>query len=344
MHDIALEKIALVALENSGLGFFHVLLTTGEMRYSPIYSIILTGERKVAYSRADFLSYLHPGDKAIRDKAYAQAEKTGKLEYQARTTWEDGSIHWVHVRGTYLTNEDGKRVIITGTIDDVTSQVIDSQKLQESEKHLKSLIKEAPFATALYVGRNLIVDTANAEMIKLWGKDESVINKPLHLALPELEGQDFLEILDEVYTTGKTYHSQEALVKLEIGGILQGSYFNFTYKPLNDGNGNVYAILNMAVDVTDQVLDRRKIEESELFSRSVFYSSPVAKIVFTGPDMIIKTINENMLALLGRDEAIIGRPFMEAMPELASTDLLNRLRPVYEYGETVNQPEEKIHN
>jgi signal transduction histidine kinase len=342
MQDIALEKIAQIALENSGLGYFHVLLNTGEMNYSPMYSIILTGERKVAYTGADFLKYLHPADKVIREMAYAKAEQTGKLEYQARTTWENGSMHWIHIRGTYLTNEDGKRFIITGTVDDVTDQVNDSQRLRESEKQLRSLIKEAPFATALYRGRDLIVDTANAEMIKLWGKDESVINRPLHLALPELQGQDFLEILDEVYTTGNAYHTQEAFIKLEIDGILRGNYYNFTYKPLNDCNGQVYAILNMAVDVTDQVMDRRKIEESELFSRSVFYHSPVAKVVFTGPDMIIKTINEKMLVMAGRDEAIIGKPFLEAMPELVSTELLNRLRHVYTSGTTYYQPEEKI--
>jgi signal transduction histidine kinase len=341
MQDIALEKIAQVAFENSGLGFFHVSLNTGEMSYSPMYSIIITGEPKVAYTKANFLSYLHPGDKAIRDKAYAKAEQTGKLEYQARTTWENGSIHWIHVRATYLTNEDGKRILITGTAEDVTARVTDSQRLRENEKQLSALIKEAPFATALYRGRELIIDTANPEMIRLWGKDESVINKPLHLALPELEGQDFLEILDEVYTTGNAYHTQEALVKLEIGGILRNNYYNFTYKPLNDGNGNVYAILNMAVEVTDQVMDRRKIEESELFSRSIFYNSPVAKVVFTGPDMIIKTINENMLVMLRRDEAIIGKSFLEAMPELISTDLPDRLRHVYESGITFHQSEVK---
>ncbi|MHA4845401.1 PAS domain-containing sensor histidine kinase [Flavitalea antarctica] len=342
MQNTPPEKIAQIALENSGLGYFHVLLQTGEMSYSPMYSIIITGEHKIAYTRSDFVSYLHPEDKSIRDKAYANAEQSGKLEYQVRTIWNNGSQHWIHVRGTYLTNEDGKRYILTGTIDDITDRVNDSLRVRESEKQLRSLIKEAPFATALYRGRELIIDTANAEMIKLWGKDETVINKPLHLALPELEGQDFLEILDEVYTTGNAYHTQEALVNLEIGGILRGNYYSFTYKPLNDSSGEVYAIINMAVDVTDQVMDRRQIEESELFSKSIFYNSPVAKVVFTGAEMIVKTINEKMLLMIGRDETIINKPLLEAIPELGSTELLHRLRHVYATGDTYYQPEEKI--
>ncbi len=31
--------------------------------------------------------------------------------------------------------------------------------------------------------------------------------------------------------------------------------------------------------------------------------------------MVIKTINENMLQLLGRDESVIGKPLMDAMPK-----------------------------
>lgn len=342
MQDFAFEKIAQAALENSGLGYFHVSLSTGEMSYSPMYSIILTGVNKPGFTRNDFLRYVHADDLAIRDTAYLLAGTTGKVEYQVRTIWDDGSLHWARVRGTYLKDEEGNPAIMTGTIDDVTAQVVANEQLSKSEWQMRSLITEAPFATALYRGRDLVIDTANFEMIRLWGKGPGVLGKHLHDALPELEGQDLLEILDEVYVTGKTFHTQEALVHLRMHGEMQSFYFNFTYKPLYDPNGHIYAILNMAVDVTDQVLDRRKIEESELFSRSVFYNSPVAKMVFTGTDMIIKTVNEKMLAMLGRDESIIGKPFLEAIPELLSTPLLTRMVGVFQSGETYYQPEEKI--
>jgi hypothetical protein len=86
---------------------------------------------------------------------------------------------------------------------------------------------------------------------------------PLHLALPELQTQPFLRILDDVYTTGNTYNTQESRVDLEVGGSLKTFYFNFTYKPLFDPSGNVYAIFNMAVDVTSQVTARHQLEFAE---------------------------------------------------------------------------------
>lgn len=95
-------------------------------------------------------------------------------------------------------------------------------------------------------------------------------------------------------------------------------------------------------DVTEQRKQAQALEESELFSRSVIDNSPVAKVVFVGEDMVIKTVNQNMLAMLGRDASIIGMTFIEAMPELRDTSLLKRLHHVFTTGETFYQPEEKI--
>jgi PAS domain S-box-containing protein len=276
MHDIALEKIAQVALENSGLGFFHVLLTTGEMRYSPIYSIIITGERKVAYSRADFLSYLHPGDKPVRDKAYAHAEKTGKLEYQARTTWEDGSIHWVHVRGTFLTNEDGKRVIITGTIDDVTDQVIDRRKIEDSELFSRSVFYSSPVAKIVFTGPDMIIKTVNENMLAMLGRDEAIIGRPFMEAMPELALTDLLHRLRHVYASGETYNQPEEKFILNKTGVNYTGYYNYIYKPLYNTSNNIYGIMVTATEITEQVLARQKVEIAEFNLRSAIELAELA--------------------------------------------------------------------
>jgi PAS domain S-box-containing protein len=100
-------------------------------------------------------------------------------------------------------------------------------------------------------------------MLKLWGKDASVIRKPLIEALPELAGQPFLGLLRNVYRTGVTYQATEDRADLVVDGKLQSYYFNFTYKVLRKANGEIYGILNMAIDVTEQVLSRRKILDGE---------------------------------------------------------------------------------
>ncbi len=146
---------------------------------------------------------------------------------------------------------------------DVTSIVESRNKVEESEKKYRDLIANATVATAVYLGQEQKIFLANESMLKLWGKDASVVGRPLREALPELAGQPFVNLLDHVYRTGETYYSAEDRADLVIDGRLQSSYFNFTYKALRDPDGTVYGILNMAVDVTASVKAKMKIKEAE---------------------------------------------------------------------------------
>jgi PAS domain S-box-containing protein len=152
-------------------------------------------------------------------------------------------------------------VVVIAT--EVTQQVMAKRDLEESEKRFRGLILDAPVATAIYTGRTMKIQLANEAMIRLWGKDQSVLGMDLMEALPELEGQPFMQLLDQVYTTGVAYHATEDRADLVVDGKLQSYYFNFTYKPLKDAEGKIYAILNMAIDVTHQVLARQQLTETQ---------------------------------------------------------------------------------
>lgn len=156
--------------------------------------------------------------------------------------------------------------IITGVMvvaSDVTSQVKAKKELEESEKRYRDLITNATVATAIYIGKHMEIRLANDAMLQLWGKDRSVIGKPLKDAIPELEGQPFFKLLDNVFATGETYHSSEDRAELVVNGQLQSFYFNFTYKALRDTTGHIYGILNMAVDVSEIVKAKIKIKDAE---------------------------------------------------------------------------------
>ena len=337
------QWIAELATENAGIGIFQVDTATGQTDYNPVFAYIMTGRANTKrLNREQFVRYIHPDDEPLRAATLQTIFEKGEFEYEPRVIWADGTVHRIQIRGKMIYNGDNQPVAYSGIARDVTEQRSQARALVESEAKFRSLIEEAPVGTCLFVGRKLTIEVANEIMIRYWGKDRSAIGRPLAEAIPELEGQPFLGILDSIFTTGETYEAKSAPAKLEVNGVLSTYYFDYTFKPLFDANGDVYAIMDMAVDVTDQVLARRELEESELFSRSVIENSPIAKVVFAGEDMIIKTVNQNMLAMLGRDAAIIGMPFMDAVPELRATPLLERLRHVLTTGETYHQPEEKI--
>ena len=137
------------------------------------------------------------------------------------------------------------------------------EKLLRSETKLRYLIANAPVAIGLLQGRGMVVETANQRILEIWGKDESVVGKPLVEALPELIGQGFLEILDEVYTTGVAYVAREEYTIL--GG--REWFLSFVYQPILGDDGQVVQILITATDVTELVRSRHKFEEAEVSLR-----------------------------------------------------------------------------
>ena len=177
-------------------------------------------------------------------------------------------------------NDDESEIIgISVVATETTDQVLVEKKLAETEFKFENLIEESDYAIGLYKGEDLIIDVANKKILQTWGKTESVIGMKLEDALPELKGQPFLDILQDILKTGKTYSATEDEVFLERNGELQSSYFNFSYKPLFNEKGEVYAILNFATDVTEMVLTKRQLKQNEEKYKNLADSLPT--IVWT---------------------------------------------------------------
>lgn len=136
-------------------------------------------------------------------------------------------------------------------------------KEYSDEEKFSSLVDASPMPTAIYKGREMVISAANQAMIDVWGKDDSVIGKPLKQALPELDGQPFHDILAHVFDTGETYYAKESRADLIVKGALQTFYFTFIYKPLKDSDNHTYAIINTAADLTELVSARKEIAETQ---------------------------------------------------------------------------------
>jgi PAS domain S-box-containing protein len=220
------------------------------------------------------------------------------------------------------------------TLRDLRPQLAAQKDLEDSEKRFRNLVQEAPVATAIYFGREMRIQWANDAMIRLWGKDKSVIGKTIREALPELEGQPFHQQLDNVFTTGVMYQGTEDPGHLIVDGQLQTFYFNFSYKPLHDVDGNIYGILNMAIDVTESVRVKRQLEESEKNFRSLILQAPVGITLLKGDDHIVELANDEYLELVGRErEGFIGKPIWELIPEAKAQGFDVILKNVKDTGE-----------
>jgi len=218
-------------------------------------------------------------------------------------------------------------------------------ELSRSESRLRYLLSDAPVAIAVLRGRELIVESANKMVLKAWGKTDEIIGKTLPEAIPELNGQGFLDILNAVYTEGEPFYGSEVKALLRQNGKLEEVYFNFVYQPIKDESGNTDGIMITASIVTEQVFGRNQVQHlneeliaineelnesqgllmstnldlkaSEMRLDKIISQLPVPVVVLMGQDQIIATTNEALLKYWDRTkEEVAGKTMLQVFPEL----------------------------
>ena len=246
-----------------------------------------------------------------------------------------------------------------------------TEELSRSESRLRFLLSDAPIAIAVFHGRELIIESANKKVLEVWGKSDHVIGLPLHIAVPELVGQDFLQILDDVYTGGEAFYGYEVKAMLEQKGKMEEVYCNFVYQPLKDESGAVNSIMLTASVVSEQVISRNKIQSlneellaiNEELSRSqelllmsnhdlttsenrlnkILSDLPAPVVVLTGPDQVISTTNQALLTFWQRTtDEVLGRPMLEVFPELKNQVFPGLWKQVLETGASLQKREQKV--
>jgi PAS domain S-box-containing protein len=140
-----------------------------------------------------------------------------------------------------------------------------------TEQNYKQLFSQAPAPIAIYKGRELRYVFVNEAYAMLFNGRE-IVNKTVREAFPELQGQGYYEILEQVFDTGVPYHANEtpALIDLNNDGRLSTRYYNLVYTPYKTSEGRTEGVMAFGHDVTSQVEARKKIEESEEKYRSLF--------------------------------------------------------------------------
>ncbi|NII82399.1 MULTISPECIES: sensor histidine kinase [unclassified Pedobacter] len=133
-----------------------------------------------------------------------------------------------------------------------------------SHNQLLEVLSLSKAATAIYTSEQIVIEMANDAMIAFWGKDRSVIGKPLEDAVPELKGQPFINMLKNVLLTGITDKGDAIPAETIRDGKLQTAYYAYEYRAIKNESGIPYCILHTASDVTDMVNAKKAIQETEL--------------------------------------------------------------------------------
>ncbi|MBB3995660.1 PAS domain S-box-containing protein [Sulfitobacter undariae] len=179
----------------------------------------------------------------------------GKVEFILQNTMDVTELY----RGTQAVGTDS---IPTQAALLQRAETISAENLAlgQMSDFFRSAFDQAPSFMAVINGPEHVFQIVNQSYTDLVG-DRKLLGQTVRDALPELEGQGFFELLDQVYTSGEpvSIKGMAAQLKSVRTGKPEQHYIDFIYHPLKDETGATTGIFAQGHDVTGQ-----KIAEAQL--------------------------------------------------------------------------------
>lgn len=294
-----------------------------------------TGQSQAQAEGFGWLDATHPDDKPLVRQAFFEAnERHLPFGFLYRLRKYDGSYRWAIDRGSPRFDKKGNYLGMVGTVIDVHEQKLAEESLRASEAKLRSIVSTAPIAIGLFMGRDLVIENPNQTFIDIVGKGPDIVGKPLREVMPELisENQPFLQILDEVFTTGQRFHSYGSQVDIVQNGVMTHNIYNITYSPVFDEQGKVYAILDIAVDVTGEAKVKQALKESQRILQSMIDLAELGTYTIDlATDQLVKsprvaewyglpevtTVKDSLDQVAKNDQPLVDQAYQASLQEVA---------------------------
>lgn len=213
------------------------------------------------------MDFVYPGDHE-KTRQTSRAVMAGKSEtnFENRYIHKNGSL----VPILWSARWDAKEKLRYAVGRDATEKKRLETALENERQRFYDLFAQAPSSIGVLKGPNHVYEMVNPLYLQLIGKKD-IIGKTVREVLPEVVEQGFIDILDQVYKTGQPFFANERYVQLDKKGTgqLEDAYVNILYQVYKDDRGNNEGIFFFTVDVTEQVLSRKKVEESEKQYRQI---------------------------------------------------------------------------
>ena len=203
---------------------------------------------------------------AFNQPIFRQVMRTGKphhLQDQEFTIEPSGVPETRYFTVTYapLRDESGTVCGVLVTPVETTQRVLmerENRALLEAtrfaDEQLRQMFEQAPNFMLVLKGPDHVCEIANAAARQLVASRD-MMGKSILQALPEVEAQGFIKLLDGVYQSGETFIASDRQVSLRMPDAPSDSaphdrYLDFVYQPIRNAQGQVCGIFVSGSDVT----------------------------------------------------------------------------------------------
>jgi PAS domain S-box-containing protein len=209
-----------------------------------------------------------------------------------------------------------------------------------NDTNLFQTILSAPIGICLLDAATLTAEIVNDKFLEIAGKPREAIVGHWYWE-PFAEVRPYYEAaLAGVATTGEAFYANEVQLMLIRHGREENIFVTFVYAPVKDEKGAVRKVAVWVLENTHQVNEREKIAAAKAALqaerdrlREFFMQAPAGICILSGTELVFELANPLYQQLFtGRD--IVGKPLLEALPEVGGTPIWDILQDVYRTGKT----------
>ncbi|MFP2897603.1 PAS domain S-box protein [Corallococcus sp. 4LFB] len=246
-----------------------------------------TGQTHEEHLGLGWLTAIHPDDRKRVVRGWVESLRT-KTSYRGefRLRFHAGGYRNVVGRAVPVFGDKGAIREWVSTAEDITERKQAEARAENERARLRAVLTSAPASIALLTGREQVFALVNplyqrlSQGLELLGRSVKDVDYP--------QGLHYSRMLEKAYTSGEPVMEKEVAVTTDFGGEGAESTrrFDLVCQPLRDVSGQVDSVLSFAVDVTERVEARRKLEEwaaslrnQQQWLEAVLDRTPVALIL-----------------------------------------------------------------
>ena len=327
------EKLV-TAQKLARLGYWKLNLENFHIYWSDeIYEIggLKKGEHEPTFD--DLLDLIHPDDK---ENYYKKREETynNVLDHEAeyRIVLPDGTIKWIQEKGKFIKDENGKPVVLEGTVQDITVKKLLQISLEESKQRYEMVSKATSDAIWDY---DFITKEAfwGEGFQSIFGYDRNKIQKEELFWEKNIHPEDQERVTNNLKNATKSKQSNWSIeyrfrkADKTYAYVLDKGFF------IRDENGRALRIAGGMQDITERkelqdLLDKATnlarigSYEYDIEKNQSMYWSPITKEIHeVEPDYILTADKIKDFYKAGHDLEVITEAFAKAVEEGRSFDI-----------------------
>ena len=267
----------LEAQDTAHIGSWELNLIDGSLEWSDeIFRIFEIDKEKFGASYDAFLNIIHPDDReAVNDIYQTSVAERAPYHIVHRLLLPDGRIKWVEERGKTSYADGGQALYSSGTVQDVTQQVLAQRALENSQALLLEAQRTARIGSfeTIFDCSRADLDVAALRQSKTTWSDETyrIIGaepgsvRPGFYAIAALMPADMLAQAERTYVNSIKTKDEEVYVRPVTLPDGRTRWVEVRAKVVESADGRTTRSSGTLQDVTERVETQRALEKSRLF-------------------------------------------------------------------------------